>query len=132
MGTTGKLETEQKYDAETSSALPDLLEIEGVDDVAEPVTDHLEAVYFDTPSLALAARRLTLRRRTGGADAGWHLKLPAGTDQREEIHAPLGQPETVPDELSDSSAGIHPGRRTGARRPAEYAAHHLPALRASR
>ena len=101
MGTTGKLETEQKYDAETSSALPDLREIEGVDDVAEPVTDHLEAVYFDTPSLALAARRLTLRRRTGGTDAGWHLKLPAGTDQREEIHAPLGQPETVPEELSD-------------------------------
>ena len=100
MGTTGKLETEQKFEAETSSALPDLLEIEGVDDVAEPVTDHLEAVYFDTPSLALAARRLTLRRRTGGADAGWHLKLPAGTDEREEIHAPLGQPETVPDELS--------------------------------
>lgn len=101
METTGKLETEQKYDAETSSALPDLREIEGVDDVADPVTDHLEAVYFDTPSLALAARRLTLRRRTGGADAGWHLKLPAGTDQREEIHAPLGQPETVPEELSD-------------------------------
>ncbi len=101
METTGKLETEQKYDAETSSALPDLREIEGVDDVAEPVTDHLEAVYFDTPSLALAARRLTLRRRTGGTDAGWHLKLPAGTDQREEIHAPLGQPETVPEELSD-------------------------------
>jgi CHAD domain-containing protein len=100
METMGKLETEQKFEAETSSALPDLLEIEGVDDVAEPVTDHLEAVYFDTPSLALAARRLTLRRRTGGADAGWHLKLPAGTDAREEIHAPLGQPDTVPDELS--------------------------------
>jgi CHAD domain-containing protein len=75
--------------------------MKSVDHVAEPVTDHLEAVYFDTPSLALAARRLTLRRRTGGTDAGWHLKLPAGTDQREEIHAPLGQPETVPEELSD-------------------------------
>ncbi|SDL06257.1 CYTH and CHAD domain-containing protein [Arthrobacter sp. ok362] len=101
METTGKLETEQKYDAETSSTLPDLPGIQGVDHVAEPVTDHLEAVYFDTPALTLAARRLTLRRRTGGADAGWHLKLPAGTDQREEIHAPLGQPETVPEELSD-------------------------------
>lgn len=101
MDTSGNIETEQKYDAGTSTPLPELLEIQGVDDVAEPVTDHLEAVYFDTPSLALAARRLTLRRRTGGTDAGWHLKLPAGTDQREEIHAPLGQPETVPDELSD-------------------------------
>jgi CHAD domain-containing protein len=101
MDTTGKLETEQKYDAGTSAALPDLQEIEGVDHVAEPVTDHLEAVYFDTPAMALAARRITLRRRTGGADEGWHLKLPAGTDQREEIHAPLGQPEIVPEELSD-------------------------------
>jgi CHAD domain-containing protein len=101
MDTTGKLETEQKYDAGTSAALPDLQEIEGVDHVAEPVTDQLEAVYFDTPALALAARRLTLRRRSGGADAGWHLKLPAETDQREEIHAPLGQPETVPEELAD-------------------------------
>ena len=101
MDTSGKLETEQKYDAENSTPLPDLLAIEGVDHVAQPVTDHLEAMYFDTPSLALAARRLTLRRRAGGTDEGWHLKLPAGTDQREEIHAPLGQPETVPEELSD-------------------------------
>ncbi|WP_230008361.1 CYTH domain-containing protein, partial [Microbacterium sp. Bi128] len=85
MDTMGKLETEQKYDAGTSAALPDLQEIEGVDHVAEPVTDQLEAVYFDTPALVLAARRITLRRRTGGADEGWHLKLPAGADQREEI-----------------------------------------------
>ena len=98
---TENLETEQKYDAETSSALPDLLEIEGVDRVADPVTDQLEAVYFDTASLTLAARRMTLRRRTGGADEGWHLKLPVGTDQRQEIHAPLGQPEAVPEELGD-------------------------------
>ena len=105
------LETEQKYDAETSSALPDLLEIEGVDRVAEPVTDHLEAVYFDTPALALAARRMTLRRRSGGKDEGWHLKLPAGTDQREEIHAPLGQPETVPEELADNLQVFTRGRK---------------------
>ena len=72
-----------------------------MDHVAEPVTDQLEAVYFDTPALVLAARRITLRRRTGGADEGWHLKLPAGADRGEEIHAPLGQPETVPEELSD-------------------------------
>ncbi|MFF2242802.1 CHAD domain-containing protein [Arthrobacter sp. NPDC058130] len=101
MDTTGKLETEQKYDAEASTTLPDLLQIEGVDHIGEPVTDQLEAVYFDTRTLTLAARRLTLRRRTGGTDEGWHLKLPAGTDQRKEIHAPLGQPDTVPDELKD-------------------------------
>ena len=30
-----------------------------------------------------------LRRRTGGPDAGWHLKLPAGPDARTEVRAPL-------------------------------------------
>ncbi len=100
MTTAGQFETEQKYDAGTSTPLPELLEIPGVERVAEPVSDHLEAVYFDTPTLALAARRITLRRRTGGADHGWHLKLPAGDDRRQELHAPLGQPDTVPQELA--------------------------------
>ncbi|MET3922967.1 CYTH and CHAD domain-containing protein [Arthrobacter sp. UYEF20] len=101
MEPTGNLESEQKYDAETSTPLPALLEVPGVERVSEPVTDHLEAVYFDTPALALASRRITLRRRTGGTDDGWHLKFPAGPDQRRELHAPLGQPETVPEELAD-------------------------------
>ena len=101
MTSDGQLETEQKYDAETSTPLPELVEIPGVEHVAVPVSDHLEAVYFDTRTLTLAARRMTLRRRTGGADYGWHLKLPAGTDRRKELHAPLGQPDTVPDELTD-------------------------------
>ena len=38
----------------------------------------LEAVYYDTPNLRLLAEGVTLRRRTGGEDAGWHLKLPVG------------------------------------------------------
>lgn len=101
MASAGQLETEQKYDADASIPLPELVDIPGVERVAEPVSDHLEAVYFDTPTLALAARRITLRRRTGGADHGWHLKLPAGDDRRQEIHAPLGQPDTVPEELTD-------------------------------
>jgi len=75
------------------------MQVPGVGRVAEPVTDRLEAVYFDTPTLALAARRITLRRRTGGNDHGWHLKLPAGGNQRRELHAPFGQPDTVPEEL---------------------------------
>ncbi|WP_104175655.1 CYTH and CHAD domain-containing protein [Arthrobacter sp. Y81] len=101
MTSDDQLETEQKYDAETSTPLPELVDIPGVERVAVPVSDHLEAVYFDTPTLALAARRITLRRRTGGADHGWHLKLPAGDDRRQELHAPLGQPDSVPEELAN-------------------------------
>ena len=60
-------------------------------------------MYFDTPSRDLAINRVTLRRRTGGLDAGWHLKLPAGPDARTEVRAPLDTSDgtTVPTELLD-------------------------------
>ncbi|WP_457974023.1 CYTH and CHAD domain-containing protein [Arthrobacter sp. D1-17] len=104
------LEAEKKYDVDPGAALPALQRIAGIGRVGEPSEAVLEAVYFDTSDFALAARRITLRRRTGGADAGWHLKLApelkgssdGGTDpvpQRREIHAPLGQADVVPDQL---------------------------------
>ena len=106
------LEVEKKYDAGNDATVPPLDGIPGVARVGEPRTAQLEAVYFDTEQHALAGRRITLRRRTGGADAGWHLKLPpetpapeggpapeSGPQQRRELHAPLGQPGVVPDSL---------------------------------
>jgi CHAD domain-containing protein len=103
------LEIEKKYDVGNDAAVPALDRLPGVARVAAPHTDVLEAVYFDTDRHILASRRITLRRRTGGSDAGWHLKLPpletgaAGTEpqQRRELHAPLGQPGVVPDSLLD-------------------------------
>jgi inorganic triphosphatase YgiF len=65
---------------------------------------QLDAVYFDTPGHDLAAHHITLRRRTGGSDAGWHLKLPAGPDARTEVRAPLGDEtdaDAIPEELLD-------------------------------
>ncbi|MEO3872827.1 CYTH and CHAD domain-containing protein [Nonomuraea sp. B12E4] len=56
----------------------------------EPRTWRLVADYVDTPALSLAARGITLRRRDGGEDAGWHLRLPAAKDTRREVHEPLG------------------------------------------
>jgi uncharacterized protein YjbK len=54
-------------------------------------------VYFDTAALALAAHGITLRRRTGGVDAGWHLKLPEGAGARTEVTEPVGSdPDKVP------------------------------------
>ena len=100
MAKSTSLEVEQKFDADASTPLPELHRIDGVAKVGEPAVHQLEAVYFDTQDLALAARRITLRRRTGGPDAGWHLKVPHSPGKRTEIHAPLGQPETVPAELT--------------------------------
>ena len=88
---TSQLEVERKFDVDTSFALPDLTGVPGVATVDDPVEHALEAVYFDTPDLRLARARITLRRRTGGPDAGWHLKLPADGGAREELHSPLGR-----------------------------------------
>lgn len=101
MATSSNVEAERKFDAEPTTPLPNLGEIDGVARVGEPATHSLEAVYFDTSGLALAARGITLRRRTGGPDAGWHLKLPNGPGRRTEIQAPLGQADIVPVELMD-------------------------------
>ncbi len=105
------IEIERKYAVEAGFVLPDLSTVPGVAAVTGPDTYHLTAVYLDTPGLDLAAARITLRRRTGGTDAGWHLKLPAGAGARREVHAPLGPGgEPVPGELSGLVADWIHGR----------------------
>jgi CHAD domain-containing protein len=89
------LEVERKFDVDGGFALPDLSGLPGVAAVDPPVEHHLEAAYFDTGDLRLARGRVTLRRRTGGTDAGWHLKLPA-QDARRELRRPLGRSVTKP------------------------------------
>ncbi|WAP56005.1 CYTH and CHAD domain-containing protein [Streptomyces sp. S465] len=95
-----KQEIERKYEATAEEAgpsgrpdLPGLPELTGAGPVATVVSRGvatLEATYYDTPGRRLLADGITLRRRTGGDDEGWHLKLPVGPDTREELHAPLG------------------------------------------
>jgi inorganic triphosphatase YgiF len=105
-------ETERKYEAESSFVLPSLAGLAGVAAVSPPRTHDLSAVYFDTADLHLLAARITLRRRTGGPDPGWHLKLPAGVDTRREIHAPLGSSTgAVPAGLADRVSGSTGGRQ---------------------
>ena len=87
---SGHLEVERKYDVDADFVLPGLTGVAGVAAVDEPVEHQLSAVYHDTADLRLLRARVTLRRRAGGADEGWHLKLPAGSARR-ELHAPLGR-----------------------------------------
>ncbi|MEV8376790.1 CYTH and CHAD domain-containing protein [Kribbella sp. NPDC056861] len=91
MSPTEQLEIETKYDVDEHAMLPTLHELPGVASVAQPVELHLEAVYFDTAALDLAANKVTLRRRTGGEDDGWHVKLPVSSGERLEIQHPLGK-----------------------------------------
>ncbi|MEU6197436.1 CYTH and CHAD domain-containing protein [Streptomyces sp. NPDC047061] len=92
-----KREIERKYESD-DSGLPDLTGVAGVANVVDKGTAELDATYHDTSDLRLASARVTLRHRSGGSDAGWHLKLPVAPGVRDEIHAPLS--DTLPDELA--------------------------------
>src|SRR4051812_42639837 len=81
--------TELKYSADDSVEVPALIEmLRGDDDGARDVDpgrlsegevgrQRRDATYFDTADLRLARAGLTLRRQTGGEDAGWHLQIDA-------------------------------------------------------
>jgi CHAD domain-containing protein len=104
---TGKAKTsryteiERKFEVVDATVSPSFEGLAAVSKVVREPTQDLDAVYFDTPDRDLAAHRITLRRRTGGTDAGWHLKLPAGAGARTEVRAPLESSDSVPDELRD-------------------------------
>lgn len=99
-------ERERKYELPPGAKLPSLAALATS---IGPRDEKLEAVYYDTLNLRLMRSGSTLRKRTGGKDAGWHLKIPTGTDAREEHHFPLGAASTPPDELADLVLGYTRG-----------------------
>ena len=108
-----QLEVERKLDVDADFVLPDLTVVDGVASADAPVEHALEAVYHDTEDLRLIRARVTLRRRSGGADEGWHLKLPAGAGARREVHEPLGRAtKAAPKALRELVLGITRGAPT--------------------
>lgn len=100
--TTTHREIERKLRVDGLFEIPDLVaccpSVASVE-IGTPVT--MRATYFDTPDLRLFRWRVTLRRRAGGSDEGWHLKLPvdgADSGTRDELRLP-GQGPEVPEEL---------------------------------
>jgi inorganic triphosphatase YgiF len=111
------LEIEQKFDADQDFERPDFTAVTAGITAAAPVLHHLSATYFDTADGRLQAAKITLRRRTGGSDAGWHLKLPAGRPASD--HAPLADGVSARREVheplecggaDDAGAPVVPGR----------------------
>jgi CHAD domain-containing protein len=115
-------ETETKYEMPEGAALPQLDELPQVNGTSGPDEQQLEAEYYDTDDLRLLRAGITLRRRRGGSDAGWHLKLPEGRGTRREIRLPLGQRRQVPRELAQlvrvytRGAALRPVARLATRR----------------
>jgi len=115
------IEIEQKFDVDEDFERPDFGGLPGGVTAAAPVRHRLAATYFDTADERLAASKITLRRRTGGTDEGWHLKLPAGEGARRELQEPLSgspadggaggatAPPEVPERFATAVAGVTGG-----------------------
>src|SRR3954452_14294462 len=95
-------ENERKYDVPDSFDLPSLAGTAGISSAGDAETHELDATYFDTDDLRLRRHRRPLRRRTGGTDAGWHLKTPGSGTSRTEHRLPLNgsSADEVPGELA--------------------------------
>jgi CHAD domain-containing protein len=95
MSITRATEIERKYDVDGSARIPDLSSL-GEVQIAPSVT--LWSIHYDTADGALAAHLMTLRRRTGGPEEGWHLQTP-DVDGPTEYNAELA--DELPPELAD-------------------------------
>jgi CHAD domain-containing protein len=106
---SAKTERELKFDVPSGFAVPNVSAC--LPTPPEVQTDEIVLVstYYDTTDADLLRQRITLRRRTGDADTGWHLKVPEGP-ARTEIHVPLDGTEAVPERLRTLIVGISAGR----------------------
>jgi len=112
------LEIELTFDVHGDTPLPDLSGLPGVAVVDGPELRELDARYLDVAGLALGRAGYAVRRRTGGPDAGWHIKGPKNAEGgRLETHWPLDNMNAtagaadvaVPDAVASAVAEIADG-----------------------
>ena len=99
-GPSRTVEVERKFDVDAGTAVPDWAGVPGVASVTAGEERHLDALYLDTADATLARHGVALRRRTGGPDAGWHIKGPLVDGGRTELGWPLGEGDEVPDAVA--------------------------------
>lgn len=96
-GAIETFEVERKYAVSSRAELPGSPAFAAVGlRLIEPESFALEATYFDTPDATLGLQRVAVRKRVGGKDEGWHMKLK-GADGSRELVWPLA--ETMPEGL---------------------------------
>jgi CHAD domain-containing protein len=86
------VEREHKYEGPDGFRVPDLAGVGGIESVGEADEHELDATYYDTGDLRLVRSGFALRRRTGGGDAGWHLKVGEGGTDRTEYRRTSAAP----------------------------------------
>jgi CHAD domain-containing protein len=101
------VETEDKFDVDHDWEMPEVAVL--VPDGGSLVQDvrTLDSTYFDTPGAGLRLFGVTLRRRVGGSDTGWQMKVPNGTS-RTELQSG-SRSRTVPPALVNAMSGLLAG-----------------------
>jgi CHAD domain-containing protein len=100
-------EQEDKYDVAPDWVLPQLTELVPDGGRLDQRVRKLNSTYFDTAGAGLRLFGITLRRRVGGSETGWQLKVPNGT-ARTELQSDLRE-GTLPRELATGVAGLVAG-----------------------
>ncbi len=98
-----------KFEVEPDWVLPQITPLVPAGGRIDQEVRRLDNTYFDTPSAGLRLFGITLRRRMGGSETGWQLKVPHGT-ARAELQVSSGA-KTLPPTLTRSVAGLRAGEK---------------------
>ena len=104
-------ERENKFEVDADWVLPQLADLRPDGGRLDHAVRKLDNTYFDTPSAGLRLFGITLRRRVGGSETGWQLKVPSGT-ARTELQSG-SRTKTLPPAVAAAVAGLLAGESLG-------------------
>ena len=104
-------ERENKFEVDADWVLPQLADLRPDGGRLDHAVRKLDNTYFDTPSAGLRLFGITLRRRVGGSETGWQLKVPSGT-ARTELQSG-SRTKTPPPAVATAVAGLLAGESLG-------------------
>lgn len=102
-------EQEDKFEVDSDWVMPQLTDLVPDGGRLDQQVRELDNTYFDTPGAGLRLFGVTLRRRVGGSETGWQLKVPHGT-ARIELQSG-SRAKRLPSVLAKSVAGLRAGER---------------------
>jgi CHAD domain-containing protein len=105
-------EQEDKFEVDSDWVMPQLAELVPDGGRLDQQTRKLDNTYFDTPGASLRLFGITLRRRVGGSETGWQLKVPSGT-ARTELQSG-SRTKTLPPALEKGVEGLLAGENLDA------------------
>ena len=100
-------EREDKFEVDPDWVMPPLADLVPDGGRLDQEVRRLENTYLDTPGAGLRLFGVTLRRRVGGSETGWQLKVPSGT-ARTELQSG-SRTKTLPSALAKAVTGLRAG-----------------------